>query len=94
MGAISDFVAAFIRDYEKYQSLERELEAVCSEALQPDVEFLWQSRVKAPDSLEKKLRGRVKDYENESENVADVKDLVAGRIILARWRDFQHVGRW
>ena len=91
MGAITDFVAAFIRDNEKYQSLERELEAICREALQPDVEFLWQSRVKKPDSLEKKLRDRVTDYENESENVDDVKDLVGGRIILARWRDFQHV---
>ena len=91
MGAISDFVAAFIRDYEFYQTIERELEAICSKALRPDIEFLWQSRVKAPESLEAKLRGRVRDYENESENVADVKDLVAGRIILARWHDFQHV---
>ena len=91
MGAISDFVAAFVRDYEKYQTIERELEAVCSKALRPDIEFLWQSRVKAPESLETKLRGRLKDYENESENVADVKDLVAGRIILARWHDFQRV---
>ena len=91
MGAISDFVAAFTRDYEKYQTVERELKAVCSSALPPDIDFLWQSRVKTPESLEKKLRGRVRDYENESENVADVKDLVAGRIILARWHDFQHV---
>ena len=91
MGAISDFVAAFTRDYEKYQTIERELEAVCSKALRPEIEFLWQSRVKASESLGKKLRGRVKDYENESQNVADVKDLVAGRIILARWYDFQRV---
>ena len=91
MGSICDFVAAFKRDNEKYQTIERELEAVCSNALRPDVEFLWQSRVKAPESLEKKLRGRVSDYENESENVADIKDLVAGRIILARWHDFQQV---
>ena len=91
MGAISDFVAAFIRDYGKYQTIEREVEAVCSNALRPDIEFLWQSRVKAPESLKKKLRDRVRDYENESENIADVKDLVAGRIILARWHDFKHV---
>ena len=91
MGAISDFLAAFIRDYEKYRAIERELEALCSKALRPGIEFLWQSRVKAADSLEKKLSGRVKDYKNESENVADIKDLVAGRIILARWHDFQHV---
>ena len=91
MGAISDFVEAFTRNYERYQTIERELEAVCSKALRPDIEFLWQSRVKTSESLERKLRGRVKDYENESKNVADVKDLVAGRIILARWHDFQHV---
>ena len=91
MGSISDFVAAFVRDYENYQTIEKELEAICSKALRPDVEFLWQSRVKTSESLDKKLKGRVKDYENESDNVADVKDLVAGRIILARWHDFQRV---
>ena len=91
MGAISDFVTAFICKYEEYRTIEKELEAVCSKALRPGIEFLWQSRVKTSESLERKLRARVKDYENESKNVADVKDLVAGRIILARWRDFQHV---
>ena len=91
MGAVSDFVTAFARDYEDYQTIERELEADCSKALRPDIAFLWQSRVKTPKSLEKKLRDRVRDYDNESDNVADVKDLVGGRIILARWHDFQHV---
>ena len=91
MGAINDFVTAFGHDRDQYLAVEKEVEARCKEALRPGIEFLWQSRVKAPDSLEKKLRGRSKDYEDESENVADVKDLVAGRIILARWLDFQNV---
>ena len=93
MGAINDFVTAFGRNSDQYLAVEKEVEARCKEALRPGIEFLWQSRVKAPDSLEKKLRGRSKDYHDEVENVADVKDLVAGRIILARWLDFQHVER-
>lgn len=90
MGAISDFIAAFRRDRDRYSTIEKEVEVLCKEALR-DIEFLWQSRVKACESLEKKLRERIHDYNNESENVADVKDLVAGRIVLARWLDFQHV---
>ena len=93
MGPINDFVTAFGHDRDQYLAVEKEVEARCKEALRPAVEFLWQSRVKAPDSLEKKLRGRSKDYEDESKNVADVKDLIAGRIILARWLDFQNFER-
>lgn len=90
MGAILDFVAAFTRDYEKYLSIEKEVRAICEEALR-GVQFLWQSRVKAVDSLKKKLRDRSENYKGESENVADIVDLVAGRIILADWRDFERV---
>ena len=90
MGAISDFVADFSRDHDKYLTIEEEVKALCEKALK-GIEFLWQSRVKATDSLETKLRGRMSKYKDESENVADVKDLVAGRIILARWLDFEHV---
>ena len=93
MGAINDFVTAFGHNRNQYLAVEKEVEGRCKEALRPGIEFLWQSRVKAPDSLEKKLRGRSKDYDDEFENIADVKDLVAGRIILARWLDFQHVER-
>jgi len=90
MGAINDFVTAFRRDYDKYLNIEKKARALCQETLQ-NIEFLWQSRVKATESLEKKLRDRIQDYKDESENVANVKDLVAGRIILARWLDFEHV---
>ncbi|KAI4166728.1 MAG: hypothetical protein LQ343_007802 [Gyalolechia ehrenbergii] len=90
MGAISDFIAAFERDYDKYRIIEEKVKALCETALQ-DIEFLWQSRVKAKKSLEKKLTNQIRAYEDESQNVADVKDLVAGRIILARWLDFENV---
>lgn len=90
MGAISDFVEAFTRDYEKYLGIEKEVRALCEEALR-DIQFLWQSRVKAVESLEKKLRDRSDNYKGESENVADIVDLVGGRIILADWRDFERV---
>lgn len=92
MGAISDFVAVFSRDSDKYLTIEKEVKALCEQALRAQhIEFLWQSRVKATESLEKKLRDRIDNYNDESENVADVKDLVAGRIILARWLDIEHV---
>lgn len=90
MGAISNFVATFRRDLDGYFAIKEEVEEHCKEALR-DIEFLWQSRVKSPESLEQKLRSRISHYKDESENVADVKDLVAGRIILAHWTDFQHV---
>ena len=90
MGSISDFVAAFGQERDRYFPIEKDVEALCKKALR-GIEFLWQSRVKATESLETKLRDRMQDYKAESENVADVKDLVAGRIILARWLDFEHV---
>ncbi|KAL8764965.1 MAG: hypothetical protein Q9209_007792 [Squamulea sp. 1 TL-2023] len=90
MGAISDFVEAFSRDYYKYLSIEKEVKAVCEEALR-DIQFCWQSRVKSPESLEKKLKDRNGDYKGESENVADVVDLVGGRVILADLRDTERV---
>ena len=90
MGAILDFVATFTRDYEKYLTIEKEVKALCEEALH-GIQFLWQSRVKAVESLKKKFIDRSENYPGESENVADVVDLVAGRIILADWRDFERV---
>ena len=92
MGAIHDFVAGFRRDYEKYRKLEIEIKERCEEALS-HVEFVWRSRVKSDKSLQKKLEDRAQKYRNENENVADIKDLVGGRIILARWLDFEDVER-
>ena len=37
------------------------------------------------------MKARSENYNNESANVADTCDLVAGRIILARWVDFKRV---
>ena len=41
--------------------------------------------------MAKKLQDRTKDYGDDFKNVADVKDLVGGRIILARWPDLERV---
>ena len=90
MGAILDFLATFTRDYHKYLAIEKEVRVLCEEALR-GIQFLWQSRVKAVESLKKKLIDRRENYQGESENVADIVDLVAGRIILADWRDFERV---
>ena len=85
-----DFLATFTRDYQKYLAIEKEVRALCEEAL-GGIQFLWQSRVKAVESLKKKLLDRRENYQGEAENVADIVDLVAGRIILADWRDFERV---
>ncbi len=37
------------------------------------------------------MRDRSDKYKYEVENVGDIKDLVAGRVILARWADFENV---
>ena len=87
MESISDFVGAFRRDQDKYERLKEQAGRLYKDTLR-GIEFLWQARVKSAQSLEKKLRDRQKNYENEADNVADIKDLVAERIILARWKDF------
>ena len=90
MGAISEFVAAFERDYTKYLAIEEEVRVFCKEALQ-GIGFVWHSRVKAVESLERKLRDREDNYDDEKQNVADIVDLIGGRIILVRWEDIQRV---
>lgn len=91
MGAISDFVATFSCDYDKYLEVEKEVKTICEDALR-GIQFLWQSRVKAVESLEKKLNDRNGSYKDELDNVADIVDLVGGRIILADSRDLGRVG--
>ena len=55
-----------------------------------NVEYLWQFHTKSPESLEQRLRSRISHHKDESANVADIKDLVAGRMLLAHWTNFQH----
>ena len=86
MGAISNFVAAFERDFHKYSAVEKRVEELCRCGLQ-DTIFLWHSRVKAPASLKKKLKDRSNRYEDEAANVADIWDLVGGMIIVAHCED-------
>lgn len=52
------------------------------------INFLWESRVKKPESLRVKLQTRNADYETEADNVNDIKDLISGRVIITRWKDF------
>ena len=90
MGAIDEYVKAFARDRHEYQEIEARLASqireLCEKSLRSN-DYLWQSRVKEVASLEQKLRGREKNYDNESANIKDIKDLVGGRIILARHVD-------
>ncbi len=89
MGTISEFVETFRRDKEFFARIEKEVETLCKEKLlDHNIKFSWQSRVKEADSLRVKLEDRGDLYANETDNVADIKDLVAGRIIVTRWKDF------
>lgn len=89
MGQISDFVEVFINDQDRYETLKEELDKLCKEKLnEQKIDFLWHSRVKEPESLRAKLEGRHSKYRSEAENIKDIKDLVGGRVIITRWKDF------
>lgn len=94
MASISDFMKIYQRDYDQYAIIEKQVETLCKKLLKAqNIKFAWQSRVKEPLSLETKLRNRSSKYENDVQNIDDIKDLVAGRILLTRWRDFGLVER-
>lgn len=89
MEAISKFIDEFACQREQYLEIEDRLENCCRKELEHlKIQFAWQSRVKEADSLQKKLQDRSNKYKDETENISDIKDLVAGRVILTRWKDF------
>ena len=55
------------------------------------IKFSWQSRVKEAGSLREKLEERRHNHQNDTNNINDIKDLVAGPVILTRWKDFSLV---
>ena len=95
METISDFVAVFGANLDKYSRIEKHYETLFKDELQ-HTKFLWQSRVKDPASLEKKLRDRSHQtqYKNEAANVAKVMDLVGVRIILAHLEDVSRIEKF
>lgn len=94
MTTIVDFIQLYENNRDHYLSIESHVENVCKENLRKNkVNFLWQSRVKALDSLAEKLNGRRNVYQNEADNVADIKDLVGARILLLRLDDAPLVER-
>jgi len=88
MEAISEFVEAFHRQQTQHKTIEKEVETLCRTLLDGKIKFSWQSRVKEAGSLKEKLEARRHQYQNDTDNINDIKDLVAGRIILTRWNDF------
>lgn len=89
MGVISDFVEHFRCNRDNYIKIKEEVDTLCRKKLSDQrIDFLWESRVKHPESLKKKLQDRNAKYDTEADNVNDIKDLIAGRVILTRWKDF------
>lgn len=89
MATISEFVDEFVREKDQYEQIEKELEILCRAKLEnQNIKFAWQSRVKEAESLKKKLQDRSGHYEDDNQNIADIKDLVAGHVNLTRWKDF------
>lgn len=89
MATISEFVEAYVSNEDQYLKIKEEVDKLCKEKLnEQGIDFLWDSRVKKPESLKKKLLTRNPDYDTEANNVKDIKDLVAGRVIITRWKDF------
>ena len=79
MGAVSNLVEAFASNQDRYSRIKRELDELCREKLsEQGINFLWESRVKKPESLGVKLQTRNADYETEANNVNDIKDLISG----------------
>lgn len=92
MGAISEFVEDFVSNQDEYSRIKTEVDELCKQKLsEQGIDFLWDSRVKKAESLRKKLLERQPDYDTEVENVKDIKDLVAGRVVIIRWKDFELV---
>lgn len=90
MASITEFIKNFQRDHDKYRIIEKQVENFSKEILSSkNIAFIWQSRVKEPSSLEAKLRNRSSKYESDIQNIGDIKDIVAGRILLTRWRDIE-----
>lgn len=91
---MDDIVSNFLTNYQlnqhSYEELESQLESIMKGKLKnKNVGFIWQSRVKKAGSLEEKLRRAKKAYTSDADIFTDIRDLVAGRIILTRWDDFR-----
>lgn len=93
METIADLVADLDRNRDKYCATGKRVKTKFEEKLR-HTPYLWQSRVKTPASLEQKLTDRSSKYDNEAANVADVRDLVGIRIILAFYNDVRQIEKF
>jgi len=84
---ISRFVASFRDNISKYQPIKEEIDKFPERLKEKEVRHIWESRIKTPESLELKLIKR------RQEGNADTKvaDLVGGRIVLWKLKDFDIV---
>ena len=92
MATISEFIALFAQNHERYAGFAERLETLCRQRLR-NTSFSWQSRVKARESLEEKLRNRSHTYQTEAEKISNIRDLVGARIILTHPKDICRVER-
>jgi ppGpp synthetase/RelA/SpoT-type nucleotidyltranferase len=81
---ISAFVDKFKGRRQSLEKLSHKLEEVVNEHLEKNgvKHFFWESRVKDPESLRRKLQIRANDYDSPEDNCQDIQDLVGGRILL------------
>lgn len=84
---ISSYMADFRSRQNSYVKVEQEMELSFKSLLkEKNIEFLWQSRVKTPESLESKLRKREAEDDRVKKdpglNFADIVDLLVCFVCL------------
>ena len=102
MDRIDEFVTRFDTNRVLYRRVKKQLDRYIEANLQ-GFKYLWESRVKTVDSLRTKLRKleardqdqdarkkRKNDQSDQSKHPIDyIHDLVGGRLVLVRWKDFK-----
>lgn len=86
---ISRDIARFRDEQPFYDSVRDELDKFKEILIERGISHEWHSRVKKPESLEEKLKKRHERGEDSS--IANIKDLVGGRIVLPTNRQLEAV---
>lgn len=85
---ISRDIESFRSNASHYQSVKDEVGKLSGILGERGIGHIWESRVKTPESLEKKLRNRKRDGKS---GISGIADLVGGRVVLLRLKDSETV---